>query len=416
MKNKRIVIAVVSAAVVAVLFFLFSRRATPEAEAEVKPAARVETAPLRSQPIAQTIEAFGVVESAPTSERTTPATYESVVVAILASPGSRVAAGEVIMEIAPSPDARLQLESARTAAALATQGLTALQERYDLKLATGQELLTARQAERDAREKLASYEARGMGGDGKLHAPVAGVISKLDLVAGSLVAVGAPLFAVAGGSNLEARLSVESGALALMARNQGVSLESTQQNATQQNDPDPIRTSVRVVGGALNPTSGSADVRVSVPPGGPLLLGERVRALIEVARKDAALVVPRRAVLPDEDGKQVLFTVKDGKAVRHEVEVGITTDSLVEVTASDLHAGDAVVTLGNYELSDGMEIQAAAEATEERAAKSKGDADKSPKGGKDEADADDSKDDAVKGEAKDSSKAPAKTVSKGDQS
>jgi membrane fusion protein (multidrug efflux system) len=411
MKNKRIVIAVVSTAAVAVLFFLFSRRATPEAEAEVKPAARVETAPLRSQPIARTIEAFGVVESAPMSERTTPATYESVVVAIHASPGSRVAAGEVIMEIAPSPDARLQLESARTAATLATQGLTALQERYDLKLATGQELLTARQAERDAREKLASYEARGMGGDGKLHAPVAGVISKLDLVAGSLVAVGAPLFAVAGGSNLEARLSVESGALALMARNQSVSLESTQQN------DDPIKSSVRVVGGALNPTSGSADVRVSVPPGGPLLLGERVRAVIEVARKEAALVVPRTAVLPDEDGKQVLFTVKDGKAVRHEVDVGITTDDLVEVTASDLHAGDAVVTMGNYELSDGMEIQAAADKTDERAAKSKGDAaDKSPQGAKDEADADDAKDDAVKGEAKDSSKAPAKTASKGDQS
>jgi RND family efflux transporter MFP subunit len=413
MKNKRIVIAVVSAAAVAVLFFLFSRRATPEAEAEVKPAARVVTAPLRSQPIARTIEAFGVVESAPTSERTTPATYESVVVAIHASPGSRVAAGEVIMEIAPSPDARLQLESARTAAALATQGLAALQERYDLKLATGQELLTARQAERDAREKLASYQARGMGGDGKLHAPVAGVVSKLDLVAGSLVAIGAPLFAVAGGSNLEARLSVESGALALMARNQSVSLQSTQQN-----DPDPIKSSVRVVSGALNPTSGSADVRVAVPPGAPFLLGERVRADIEVEKKDAALVVPRSAVLPDEDGKQVLFTVKGGKAVRHEVDVGITAGDLVEVTASDLHAGDAVVTLGNYELSDGMNIQAAAEQTEARTAKSKVDAaGKSPQGAKDEADGDDSKDDAVKGEAKaDSSKAPAKTVSKGDQS
>jgi len=406
--NKRIVIAVASAAAVAVLFFLFSHRATPEAEAEVKPAARVETAPLRIQPIARTIEAFGVVESAPTSERTTPATYESVVVAIHASPGSRVAAGEVIMQIAPSPDARLQLESARTAAALATQGLTALQERYDLKLATGQELLTARQAERDAREKLASYEARGMGGDGKLHAPVAGVVSKLDLVAGSLVALGAPLFALAADSNLEARLSVESGALALLARNQSVSLQSTQQN-----DPDPIKSTVRAVGGALNPTSGSADVRVSVPPGTPLLLGERVRAVIEVTKKDAALVVPRSAVLPDEDGKQVLFTVKDGKAVRHEVDVGITTDDLVEVAASDLHSGDAVVTMGNYELSDGMDIQAAAE----EAAKSAGDAaDKAPQGAKDEAAGDDPKDDAVKGKARDSSKAPAKTVSKGDQS
>jgi RND family efflux transporter MFP subunit len=410
MKNQRIVIAVVSAAAVAVLFFLFSRRATPQAEAEVKPAARVETAPLRSQPIARTIEAFGVVESAPASERTTPATYESVVTAIHASPGSRVAAGEVIMEIAPSPDARLQLESARTAAALATQGLTAMQERYDLKLATGQELLTARQAERDAREKLASYEARGMGGDGKLHAPVAGVVSKLDLAAGSLVAAGAPLFAVAADSKLEARLSVESGALALLARNQSVSLQSTQQN-----DPDPVNSSVRVVGGALNPATGSADVRVSVPAGAPFLLGERVRAVIEVTKKDAALVVPRSAVLPDEDNKQVLFTVKDGKAVRHEVDVGITTDDLVEVAASDLHSGDAVVTKGNYELSDGMDIQAAAE--EEPAANSKGDAaDKSPPGAKDKAAGDDSKDDAVKGAAKGPSKAATKTVSKGDQS
>ena len=405
--NKRIVIAVLGAAVVAVLFFLFSHRATQEAEAEMKPAARVATMPLRSQPIAQTIEAFGVVESAPASERITPATYESVVVTIHAAPGSRVAAGEVIMEITPSPDGRLQLESARTAAALAAQGLIATQERYDLKLATGQELLTARQAERDAREKLASYERRGMGGDGKLRAPVAGVVSKLDLMAGSLVASGAPLFAVAANSALEARLSVESGAVPLLARNQSVSLQSTQQN-----DPDPVKSSVRVVGAALNPTTGSADVRVSVPPGAPFLLGERVSAVIEVTKKDAALVVPRSAVLPDEDNKQVLFTVKDGKAVRHEVDVGIAAGDLVEVAASDLHPGDAVVTVGNYELTDGMDVQAAAE--EAQAAQSRGDAaDEGSPGATDEAAGDGSKDHVVKGDAREPSKAPAKTVSKG---
>jgi len=75
-------------------------------------------------------------------------------------------------------------------------------------------------------------------------------------------------------------------------------------------------------------------------------------------KKDHALVVPRSAVLPDDD-KQVLFTVKDGKAVRHEIKTGLVTDELVEVIGDNLHAGDSVVTLGNYELEDGMEIQAA---------------------------------------------------------
>lgn len=366
--NKRIVIALALVAALAVACFLFLHRGSQEAEAEVKSAARVETVPLRSRSIARTLDAFGVVESAPASERITPATYESVVVAIHASPGSRVAAGEVVMEIAPSPDAKLLLQSARTAVTLAGESLAAAQQRYDLKLATGQELITARQADRDAREKLASYEARGMSGEGKLRAPAAGVVSKLDLVAGSLVAAGAPLFAVAADSNLEVRLSVESSAVGLLARNQSVTLQSTQQN-----EPAAVTSSVRVVGAALNPTTGAADIRVPVPAGAPLLLGEHVHAVIEVTKKAAALVVPRSAVLPDEDNKQILFTVKDGKAVEHEVEVGITSGEFVEVTASSLHDGDAVVTLGNYELTDGMAIQAAEKDESEAAAGARSD-------------------------------------------
>jgi membrane fusion protein (multidrug efflux system) len=70
--------------------------------------------------------------------------------------------------------------------------------------------------------------------------------------------------------------------------------------------------------------------------------------------------VPRSAVLP-ADNKFVLFTVKNGKAVRHEVKVGLTSGDLVEVIADDLTVGDAVVTLGNYELDDGMAIQAPGE-------------------------------------------------------
>ena len=63
-------------------------------------------------------------------------------------------------------------------------------------------------------------------------------------------------------------------------------------------------------------------------------------------------------MLPDDE-KQILFTVKDGKAVKHEVKTGISSDDLVEVISRELHEGDVVVALGNYELEDGMAIQPA---------------------------------------------------------
>ena len=95
------------------------------------------------------------------------------------------------------------------------------------------------------------------------------------------------------------------------------------------------------------------------------------------------LVVPRSAVLPDDE-KQVLFTVKNGKAVKHEVKTGITNDDFVEVLSHELHEGDLVVSLGNYELEDGMAIQPAEKAEKPDDAKDekKPDAKDPPKAGK----------------------------------
>ncbi len=100
---------------------------------------------------------------------------------------------------------------------------------------------------------------------------------------------------------------------------------------------------------------GTAEIRVGLPAGAPLYFGEHVQAAIVIEQADG-LVAPRSAVLPDE-GKQVLFTVKDGKAVRHEVKLGIIAGDRVQVIGDDLRAGDSVVTLGNYELTEGMAIQ-----------------------------------------------------------
>ncbi len=332
-------------------YWLEHRGAATDEPAAAQPAARVELAPLQRQPIARTLAAFGVIGSAPSSDVAISAPFDCLVRTVQVSVGSRVAAGDVLLEIEPTPDTKLAVASARTALALAEKTVLATQERYDLKLATNQDLLAAKQTADDARLKVASFAARGLDGDGRILAATAGVVSRLDLSPGALALTGAVLVTVASADKLEARLGVEIAQLARVHAGQPVTLVSA-------NRPDvpPVASTVRAAGGTIDTTMGTAEVRVGLPAGAPLYFGEHVEAAIVIEQAEG-LVGPRSAVLPD-DGKQVLFTVKDGKAMRHEVKIGIVAGDRIQVASDDLRAGDLVVTLGNYELTDGMAIQA----------------------------------------------------------
>lgn len=330
--------------------FWFEAVAAEPAEETKPPVARVQTAVLKRQMISQMIQAFGVVAAAPSGDQVIVAASDCLIGKILVAPGMRVAAGETLFEINPTPDAKLQLDSARSAFALAHQALQATQERYDLKLANRTELLTAQQADQDTRLKIDSFERRGLGTDGKITAPAAGVVSKLELSTGALVNTGTALITITTEARLDVRLGVEVGEAVQIRAGQSVTLFSA--NRT---DAQPVASAVRVAGNTLDAATGTVDVRVPVPGGAPLLLGEHVKALIEADKKET-LVAPRSAVLPDND-KWVLYTVKTGHAVRHEVTVGISAGDLLEVSGADLHDGDTIVTLGNYELADGMAVQ-----------------------------------------------------------
>ena len=75
-----------------------------------------------------------------------------------------------------------------------------------------------------------------------------------------------------------------------------------------------------------------------------------------VKARQTALLAPREVVLSEEAGAHVLFTVKDGKAVKHAVKLGLEDDRNVQIVAEDLHAGDTIIVTGSYELEDGMAV------------------------------------------------------------
>jgi RND family efflux transporter MFP subunit len=73
---------------------------------------------------------------------------------------------------------------------------------------------------------------------------------------------------------------------------------------------------------------------------------------IEVESRDAALVVPQKAVVD----QSFLFVARDGKAVKRAVQIGLQTPDAVEVL-SGVEEGEAVIIEGNYSLEDGAPVQ-----------------------------------------------------------
>ena len=67
------------------------------------------------------------------------------------------------------------------------------------------------------------------------------------------------------------------------------------------------------------------------------------------------MLVPRSALLPSDQG-YVLFTVKDGHAVKRTVAVDLQNGTDAAVSGEGLHAGDIAVVQGNLELDDGMAV------------------------------------------------------------
>lgn len=109
---------------------------------------------------------------------------------------------------------------------------------------------------------------------------------------------------------------------------------------------------VERIGGALDPTTRSLPIYVRVGNPESLLLPNMGAELaVVVARADAALAVPRSALL-GEPGSETIFVERDpeqGLFERVPVVRGIADDRFVEIVEGAL-PGDRVVGVGNYSL------------------------------------------------------------------
>ena len=323
---------------------------TEEEEAEVTPVAKVQTQPLELTDIADTLTAYGSVIALPSNSKNLSVPYASRIERVYVSNGQTVRAGDPLLTLEPSEDALLSVKQAQQELAAATQEQKLLQGRFQLKLATEHELVTSQLRVDQAKALLQDLTARGSLKTHTLKAEKPGVIAAVNVQQEQRLAAGSPLLQWAEQAQWRIALGIEPSRIGALKTQQAVELTLVNRKLEQS-----VSGVIEAITQQIDPQSHLVTVIVKPSKQVDFLLNEWVKAHITLSTKNT-LVAPRAAVLPDDEGYSV-FTVVDKKAVKHTVELGIETDTLVELIDPTLKPQDELVILGNYELTEGMDVE-----------------------------------------------------------
>ena len=343
--------AIVVVLIVCAIAWIAQRFGVGKEEKKAGPVAQVQVAKVQRKNVTEKVIAYGSVVAQPGKTHSVSIAFETRVRHVLVAPGQFVRENDPLVEIELSPAAQVQFQQAKNAAEAAQKELKQTQERFNLKLATNQDLSAAEKTARDAEAQLTVLQRAGAGGDNRVHSDVAGVIAKVNAQDGQIVPPGNPVVEIVAENDIEVKLGVE--AEDLSAAQEGASV-----TIIPLNDPTApkVEGTIRLVTRRIDPATRLVDVYVTLPAGTKLFLDGYVRGEIQRTEKNA-LAVPRSAVLPNESREFEIFTVENNHAIRHTVKIGAENPNEIQVIANDLHEGDPVVTLGNYELEDGMAVE-----------------------------------------------------------
>jgi multidrug efflux pump subunit AcrA (membrane-fusion protein) len=115
---------------------------------------------------------------------------------------------------------------------------------------------------------------------------------------------------------------------------------------------------VLAIAPSVDPSTGAVTVRIRVKNDGRFRLGQTARAAVMVARRESALAVPERAVVPTpSNGRALVFVSPESKAELREIELGPSAGGWVEVV-SGAKEGERFVADAPYAIPDGTPLRA----------------------------------------------------------
>jgi cobalt-zinc-cadmium efflux system membrane fusion protein len=345
------------------LLVLPACRQAADEEVETAAAVPVTVETAVAGPIRPVVAATGEVKAAPGAELLVVPPQEARIAELPRSVGDRVRRGDLLVRFeVPSLDAeaaakRADLARAQAQLATARQAAERLAGLYDRGIAAKKEVEDARrdlaQAEATVAEaRSATAAAARLAQRETVRAPFDGVVAGRSHQPGDLVEPGGaePILRVIDPSRLQIEAAVPAADLGRIAAGSPAQVHGASFPA------EPARVIARPA--AVDPRTGTAQVRLAFAAPTRLPVGLAVDVEIQGEEHRAAVLVPAEALV-QEGPQSFLFTV-DGqkKAHRRAVRVGVVAGGRAEIL-SGVTAGEAVVVRGQTALPDGATVEPA---------------------------------------------------------
>jgi len=336
----RLSVALVAASLVTVVAWLaWFKRATHEEESEAPATevpvsvARIMRATLRGY-----ITAYGTVEPEPPGKRPAASAHvmtavPGIIVSVHCVEGQRVEKGVVLFEL----DSR-----ATDVAVEFAEKTLERQQRLIQSEATSQKAL------QDAEAQLAA--ARAQQTWLTIRSPLAGTLVRVNGKPGEAADLAIPMADVVDLDRLVVSMRVPDMELTGLKAGQVAEVIADKSLS-------PVAGSITFIGSEIDPHTGTALARASLPAGSGLRPGQFVKVRIVSAEHSDCLAVPIESVVKNEDGATVIAIVKYDSAVQKQVTTGLRDNGWVEVEADGLQTGMTVVTEGAYGLPQETKVR-----------------------------------------------------------
>jgi HlyD family secretion protein len=262
--------------------------------------------------------------------------------------------------------AEKELERSRTLAAsgaISTNDLDHAQQARDLAVsqranastlaissaAGGSDYAVALATVNQAQAALRASESRLA--DTRIVAPADGVVLERIVEPGSVVQPGAPLLVLAKDGATQLEVEPDEKSLAFVSKGQP---------ALASADAFPTRiftAQVTTIAPSIDRKRGTVKVKLSVADPPPNLLPDMtISVSIEVDRRANALVVPAEAVRDLSSPTPWVFVVRGSRAERHDVQIGITGEGMVEILGG-VNEGEPIIPISAGLIKAGARVR-----------------------------------------------------------
>lgn len=319
---------------------------------EAMPSVLVQTAMVTKKTFDETLTVYGRVQADPKSEVSVSVPQPGLIKRLFVRAGDPVTEGQPLAEFETAPIARLGFQQAQNALDLAKAEAARAEELAQKSIIAKSQLDIVRQKLADAQARF--DEEKQLGGSAAtiaLNSPHEGIVSQVAVSLGDRVAADKAIATVASADNLVVVLGLEPEDAARVKSGSTIKLDAVF------DEPVSKTGTVSAVGRVINPATRLVDAVATLPDGNEnkMMIGTIVTASV-ILGTHTSLVVPTSAVLKDAAGDHV-FVIQSGKAKRVSVVPGLPAGEKLIAVSGSLSEGDEIVSVGNYELTDGAAIR-----------------------------------------------------------